>query len=98
MNSAASEILKIYLGAGPTGGYQPGGHKERMYAAFANSADAKIDVIQKYLDIEHPISEWLHSDLAKEQQEVEVMLAQRFPELDKVAVNSLACWWSYSWK
>jgi hypothetical protein len=98
MSSEASAILKVYLGASQTGGYRPFGHEERMRVAYANNAETKLAEIQKYLDADHPHSKWSHSELAQEQKEFEKVLTMQFPELDKVAVNALACRWSYSWR
>lgn len=98
MKSEASAALEVYLGANQTGGYLPMGQSERMSAAYGDDAKAKLELIQKYLEFDHPSSDWSRPDLAQEQKAVEALLAQRFPELDRVAVNALACRWSYSWK
>ena len=98
MNTGASSVLKVYLGASQSGGYLPYGHVERMSSAYGNDADAMLAKIQKYLDMDHPLSDWSQSDLGKEQQVFEALLAQSFPELSNVAVNALACRWSYSWR
>jgi hypothetical protein len=98
MNSEASNVLKVYLGASETGGYRPFDHDKRMSVAYNHDADAKLSEIKKYLEVDHPQPEWSCSDLAQEQKAFEALLAHRFPELDKVAVNALACRWSYSWR
>ncbi|HEY6019514.1 MAG TPA: hypothetical protein VIY48_06325 [Candidatus Paceibacterota bacterium] len=98
MNTNPSAILKVYLGAGKAGGYLPYGQAERMSIAYENDAEAKLAEIQQYLDMDYPPPSWSQTDLAQEQQVFEKMLEQRFPELDKVAINALACRWSYSWK
>lgn len=98
MNTESSAILKVYLGANQMGGYLPLGHEERMSTAYGKDAEARLAQVQQYLDMDHPPSDWSQIDLAQEQQVFEGILAERFPELDKVAVNALACRWSYSWK
>lgn len=98
MSSEASKVLKIYLGADEAGGYRPFDHEKRMTVAYQDDAPAKLSEIKKYLDVEHTLSEWTYSDLVQEHKVFEQQLAQRFPELDKVAINALACRWSYSWR
>lgn len=98
MKSESSAVLKVYLGANQAGGYLPFGHTERMSVAYGKDAATKLAQIQKYLEIDHPPSDWSQSDLAGEQRVFEAKLALLFPELDDIAVNSLARRWSYSWK
>jgi len=69
-----------------------------MSAAYGKDAATELAQIQKYLEIDHPPSDWSQSDLAGEQRVFEEKLALLFPELDDIAVNSLARRWSYSWK
>jgi hypothetical protein len=99
MKPDVNAILKLYLGAGATGGYQPVGKEERLKSAYPNDHGAMLKQIEGYLQLDyHPPSEWTHSDLAAEQRVVEKVLAERFPDLDKVSVNALACYWSYGWR
>jgi AraC-like DNA-binding protein len=98
MNNEDSAAIKIYLGAGPTGGYQPIDQQERMKQAFPNDHEQKLTRIKKYLEEDHPPDTWSSSDLVQEQKAFEALLAKKFPELDSVAVNSLACCWSYQWR
>ncbi len=98
MTNESSAVLKVYLGASQTGGYLPLDHTERMNIAYGKDADTKLAQIQKYLEIDHPPADWSQSDLALEQMVFEEKLALHFPELDKIAINSLVCRWSYSWR
>lgn len=98
MSSEASNVLKVYLGADKTGGYRPFDHEKRMSIAYGHDAETKLSEIKKYLEVDHPQSAWSCSDLAQEQKAFEAQLVQRFPELDMVAANALACRWSYSWR
>ena len=98
MNQEASAVIKIYLGAGPTGGYQPIGQQDRMKQAFPQDHEHKLARIKKYLDEDHPPAAWSSNDLVQEQKAFEAMLAKKFPELDSVAINALACCWSYQWR
>ena len=94
MNTEVSDTLKTYLGSGESGGYLPYGHEERMSTAYGDNAVAKISQIREYLAADHCAQS--HSDLGQEQKVFEIALAQRFPELDAIAINALACRWSYS--
>lgn len=98
MNADTNEILKVYLGAGESGGYQPHGYEQRMRDAYHDQADAKLSLVQKYLLADHPVAEWTQNDLASEQSAFETILSRRFPELDPVSINALACRWSYGWR
>lgn len=98
MSNDVSTALRVYLGAGDSGGYLPFGGSDRMTSAFAGSADDWLLWLEKYLALEHPPSEWSHSEIAREQLTFEAKAAGLFPELDSAAVNALACRWSYSWK
>ncbi|MBB6092355.1 hypothetical protein HNQ60_001201 [Povalibacter uvarum] len=98
MNEEASAAIRVYLGAGPTGGYQPIGQMDRMKQAFPHDHEQKLTRIKKYLEEDHPPAEWSSRELAKEQKVFEAMLAKKFPELDSVAINALACCWSYQWR
>jgi hypothetical protein len=98
MRSESNAVLKVYLGANQAGGYLPFGHAERMSVAYGKDAETKLAQIRKYLEVDHSPSDWSQSDLAGEQKVFEAKLARHFPELDNIAVNSLACRWSYSWK
>ena len=97
MNTNACEILKVYLGASDSGGYLPYGHEQRMSAAYGASAEAMVVEVRKYLEAERASFE-APTDLGQEQKAFEVELAQRFPELDAVAVHALSSRWSYSWR
>lgn len=98
MVNDVSTALRVYLGAGEFGGYLPHGAVDRMTFAFAGSADDWLLRLEKYLALEHPPSDWIHSEIAREQLAFETEAAGLFPELDSSAVNALACRWSYSWK
>jgi hypothetical protein len=98
MNDEASTAIKIYLGAGPTGGCQPIGQQERMKLAFPNDHEQKLMRIKRYLEEDHPPAAWSSGDLVLEQKAFEALLSKRFPELDSVAINALACRWSYQWR
>ena len=98
MSKDVSNALRVFLGAGGSGGYLPYGEADRMTSAFADRADDWLREIQKFLALEHPPSDWSNSDLAREQLRFESIAARLFPELDSVAINALACRWSYSWK
>ena len=93
-----SDILKVYLGAGDRGGYLPYGHEERMRVAYADDARIRLAQVQKYLDEDQPMSSRTSLDMVLEQKIFEAALASKFPELDAVAINSLACRWSYAWR
>jgi hypothetical protein len=98
MSDNLSFALRTYLGAGGTGGYLPYGETARMESAFPGSAHKWVSRFTKYLELDHPPSDWNSSDLAQEQRMFEAKAARLFPELDAVAVNALACRWSYSWR
>lgn len=87
-------ILKIYLGAGPDGGYQPIGAKERFQHAFPHDHAEKLAQIQKYLEQDHQ-PDWSRRTLAEETSAFAASLTAKFPELDSVAAYALACRWSY---
>lgn len=98
MNSDINYILKVYLGTDSRGGYQPVGIDQRMKQAFPNDHDAKMVLIAKYLEAEHPPTVWEKVGLAEEAEVFADKLANRFPELDAVAVRALANRWSFGWK
>lgn len=95
-----SEALCVYLGAGPSGGYQPAGSgDERLEQAFELSSVALAASIAKFLaGPDHPPLNWESDDLALEQSVYETKLHAAFPELSERAINALACRWSYGWR
>jgi hypothetical protein len=98
MSNDVSTALRVYLGAVEYGGYLPYGATDRMRSAFPGSADDWLLRLEKYLALEHPPSDWSHSEIFQEQVAFEAKAAGIFPELDSAALNALACRWSYSWK
>lgn len=56
----------------------PSGSEQRMTSTYGREADAKLAQIRKYLDCDHPPSDWSNADLAKEQGVVEVKIAAQF--------------------
>lgn len=99
MKNDPSEVLALYLGAGPAGGYQPAGGEDRLRAAFPRDFRSVRSSLDKYLELpDYPPHEWTSNDLAKEQTIYEQRLAHKFPELDARAINALACCWSYGWR
>lgn len=98
MNTEVNEILKVYLGAGASGGYLPHSHEERMRAAYGEHAISKLELIQKYLNEDHPMTDWTQKDYAKEASAFDLELAKKYPELDQTTLNALACRWSYGWR
>lgn len=69
-----------------------------MKKAFPSDHEQKLIHIQKYLDEDHPPSAWSSTELLQEQRAFEGSLAKKFPELDSIALNALACRWSYNWR
>ena len=98
MSSDLNSILKVYLGTDSRGGYQPIGIDQRMKQAFPKDHDAKMALIAKYLEAEHPPADWEKTGLAEEAKVFAEKLANRFPELDAVAARALANRWSFGWK
>jgi hypothetical protein len=94
MNPDVNAILKIYLGAGPNGGYQPIGREERFRQAFPHDHAEKLAQIANYLQQDHQPN-GSERTLAEEQVAFAAILENRFPELDSAAANALACRWSY---
>jgi hypothetical protein len=88
-----STALRVYLGAGESGGYLPYGAADRMTSAFADNADDWLLRLEKYLALEHSPSDWSQPELAQEQLTFESKAARLFPELDPAAVHALACKW-----
>jgi hypothetical protein len=50
MHKDVNQILKVYLGAGPEGGYQPIDHEGRMRRAFPADHEQQVMHIKRYLD------------------------------------------------
>jgi hypothetical protein len=88
-------VLKIYLGAGVHGGYQPIGLVGRFRRAFPHDHVERLAQIAKYLEQDHE-PDWSVRSAAEEQIAFAARLAERFPELDSVAAHALACRWSYN--
>ncbi len=95
-----SEAVCVYLGAGPSGGYQPAGSgAERLKQVFGPSADALAEQVSRFLvGPEHSPRDWESNDLQSEQSVYEAKLRAAFPELSARAINALACRWSYGWR
>ena len=94
MKPDINTILKIYLGAGANGGYQPIGVNERFEKAFPHDHAEKFAQIKKYLEQYHE-PDWSQHTLGEEQIAFTTRLAKTFPELDSATAISLACRWSY---
>src|SRR6185503_14054496 len=94
MKPDINAILKIYLGSGHDGGYQPIGVKERFERAFPHDHAEKLALIRMYLQQDHQ-PDWSKHTLAQEQIAFAADLAEEFPELDAVAAKALACRWSF---
>lgn len=95
MKPDVNAILKIYLGAGPNGGYQPIGIKERFERAFPQDHTQMLALVRKYLELDHQ-PDWSRHTLGEEQTAFAARLAEQFPELDSVTAHALACRWSYN--
>jgi len=96
----SNSVLITYLGAGVRGGYQPIGCEERLKSAYPTQFNQAKLLVEKYLNTmsDHPPNKWMSNDLAKERSIYESSLEAQYPELGKLAINSLACYWSYQWK
>jgi hypothetical protein len=66
MNYEASKIPKIHPGAGQGFAYRPFGRVERMRVAYENDAETRLAEMQKYPDVDHPITKWTQSGLERE--------------------------------
>jgi hypothetical protein len=100
MEADPNDVICTYLGAGPSGGYDPIGSGEtRLIATYGPRGEALAATIAKYLSTPgHPPAGRASNDLAAEQARYQERLRARFPELSVRAANALACYWSFSWR
>ena len=93
MKPDVNYVLKIYLGAGKNGGYEPLYREERMKQAFPDSHAEMFQLIAPYLEEDHA-PDWT-SDLLEESNRFERALRRKFPELDAIAARALANRWHF---
>jgi hypothetical protein len=96
MKPDINRVLKVYLGADATGGYEPLYREERMKQTFPDSYVEMMQLIAPYLD-EDQERDW-GRDLVKERNRFEASLRNKFPELDAITTRALANRWSFAWK
>lgn len=89
-----NHILKVYLGAGESGGYEPLYGNERMREAFPDSYSQAMALIAPYLE-GGPEPDWTTGDLLRQAAHFEATLRQKFPELDATVVRALANRWHF---
>jgi hypothetical protein len=95
MNPDINFILKTYLGADDSGGYEPLYRDARMKEAFPHSHAEMLDLIQPYLDEDHEPDR--AGDLLQQSHQFEAMLRAKFPELDALVARALANRWHFGW-
>jgi hypothetical protein len=91
-----NRILKVYLGADESGGYQPLYRDERMREAFPDSCPQMMALIAPYLE-EDQEPDWTTGDLLQQAAHFEATLRQKFPELAANVVRALANRWHFGW-
>jgi hypothetical protein len=89
MKPEVNHILKVYLGATESGGYEPLYRDERMREAFPDSYSQMMALIAPYL-AEDKEPNWATGDLIQQAAHFEATLRQKFPELDATVVRALA--------
>jgi len=93
-----NEILKIYLGADEKGGYQPvGSGADRLKRASPSEWEKQLRHITPYLDFDHT-PDWSTQNLSQASDAFAERISEQFPELDEIAVRSLANRFSYNWR
>lgn len=96
MKPEVNQILKVYLGADESGGYEPLYRDERMRKAFPDSHRQMMALIARYLG-EDREPDRTAGDLLQQAARFEATLRQRFPELDAIVVRALANRWHFEW-
>jgi hypothetical protein len=91
-----NQILKIYLGADESGGYEPLYRDERMREAFPDSYSEMMALIAPYLGEDHQ-PDGTTGDLIQHAAHFEAKLRRKFPELDATVVRALANRWHFGW-
>lgn len=98
MISSVNESLKRCLGGAEVCGYQPVGFEERLREAFDAATAAEQALMRSALDLEWSPSQWARGDLSADAAAYEVMLRDRFPELEALVIRALASRWAYQWR
>jgi hypothetical protein len=94
MKPEVNHILKVYLGATESGGYEPLYRDERMREAFPDSYSQMMALVAPYL-AEDKEPDWTTGDLIQQAAHFEATLRQKFPELDATVVRALANRWHF---
>lgn len=92
-----NHVLRIYLGANSSGGFQPVGCDDRLKEAFPEGHQGMLEQVAKYLDKDHEPN-WVERDLEQEAKLFAEALQKKYPELDRMIVSALVDRWCYSWK
>ena len=95
--SDINHVLKLYLGADASGGFQPIGCDERLRSAFPSDFSRLMQLMTRYLDEDH-VPDWSKRDWVEERDLFAGGLRQKFPELDDIIVRALANRWSFGYK
>jgi hypothetical protein len=93
-----NHVLRVYLGAGADGGYEPLYHDERMRQVFPETYPRLMEVIAPYLDADQtPDFSNADLDLLQEAGRFAAALRRRFPELEDATIKALADRWHFGW-
>jgi hypothetical protein len=96
MKPDINDVLKVYLGADPNGGYEPLYCEERLKKEFPDTHSEMLKRIAPYLE-EDPDRDWT-MDFLEDVHRFAAALRQKFPELDAISAKALANRWSFRWK
>jgi hypothetical protein len=89
--SDINHVLKLYLGADATGGFQPIGCDERLQSAFPGDYTRMMELMSPYLTEDQPQDVWWSaSTLSQAADRFAERLQQKFPELDAISIRALA--------